>query len=129
MNVFTPNRFLKALGLILLLVSISGLIGVLGPNSSQSVLSNSWWLDSHEIMWSGIIGFFVLLSAFFFPPLWQRYLAVVIGLAALFIGLYSFLSPVFFGVHIEVPVEMIAVLAIGAWGLYAVYGNVRGGDK
>lgn len=129
MNIFTPNRFLKALGLILLLISISGLLGILGPTSSQSLLGNSWWLDSKEILFTGIVGFFVLLSAFFFPPLWQRYLTVVVGLVALFIGLYSFLSPLFFGIHIEIPVEMILFLIIAAWGLYAVYGNVRGGDK
>lgn len=126
MNIFTPNRFLKIVGLILLLIGISGVVGLLGPTSSQSIFGGSFVVDSNQFSAYLIIGFIALASAFFFSPLWQRYFSVFLGITALYIGLYSFISPIFFGVHIEVPTEMIIYLVIGAWGLYAVYGNAIG---
>lgn len=126
MNIFTPNRFLKIVGLMLLLIGISGLVGVLGTFASQSILGSTFWVDKNESTACLSMGFLALASAFFFPPLWQRYFTVFLGIAAVFIGLYSFVNPVFFGVHIEVPTEMAILLVIGAWGLYAVYGNTVG---
>lgn len=121
MNLFRPKSFLRLGGGLLLFFGILGLVGILGPTSSQSIFGNYWWFDSLEASVLIISGLAFIIVTLFFTPVWQRYLVILIGFVALAIGIYSFVGSSLFEMHLEVPGDLAFYLIIGAWALYASF--------
>lgn len=124
MNIFSPKGFLRIGGFVFIILSVLGFIGVLGDSPSRSVFGSSWWFDSNEnltLFGSGIIALFV---SSFFPPIWQRYIVILIGILSVITGLYAFIGPDFLTLHLQTPADMIFYLIVGFWALYSVYGNI-----
>jgi hypothetical protein len=124
MNIFSPKGFLRLGGFIFILISVSGFIGILGDSPSRSVFGNSWWFDNNENLTLFVAGTILLFVSSVFPPLWQRYIVVLVGLLCMLTGFYSIFNPYFLGMSFEIPSDLIFYLLVGLWAFYAVYGNV-----
>jgi len=55
----------------------------------------------------------------------QKKLVMLLGILALLVGVWGFVSPNFLGANLENPLDNILHLAIGAWALM----SVKGGKK
>ena len=124
MNIFSPKGFLRIGGFIFILLSVLGLIGVLGDSPSRSVFGSSWWLNNNENITLFASGITALFVSSFFPPLWQRYIVIFVGILSVITGLYAFVNPYFFWMNLQTPGDMVFYLIIGFWALYSVYGNM-----
>lgn len=128
-----PRQFLIAGGAILLLL---GLVGYLGVFNEQST---PWfWLDGGENLAHTVLGV-VALAAVFVPGLndalapFYRWIVILVGLLALFFGVYGFLQPEgssadpnTFGVsNLESPADNILHLVVALWAFVAAFGGGR----
>ncbi len=125
MNIFSVKGFLKISGAILLLFGILGFAGIIGPTPAQSIFGSSWWFDTRENIADSVVGVASLMIAFIFPPVWQRYIVILIGIVAILVGLYNFVSPTLLGATFQTPEDLVFHLIIGAWALYTVFGNTK----
>lgn len=128
MNIFSPKGFLRIGGGIFILLSLLGFVGILGESPSRSVFGASWWLTNTESLTLFAAGIMALFVSSFFPPLWQRYIVVLLGILCVITGLYAFTSPDFFWMNLQ-SLDSVFYLVVGLWALYAVYGNLKGGGK
>ena len=53
----------------------------------------------------------------------QRSLVIVVGIVALLVGLYNFVSPTLLGANLESPMDLLLHLVVGAWALWAAFGK------
>lgn len=125
MNLFSPKGFLLAGGLLLILLGVLSYIQILGTSPERSIFGQFWWFDMQESIIFTIAGVVGVVCAFILPAIVQRYLVIIVGVIEVVIGLYTFVSPTLFLLHLEVPVDMLFHLLLGVWALYAVFGNVR----
>jgi hypothetical protein len=126
MNMNRPNGFLRLGGAIILIIGLLGVVGILGPDSSQSIFQSYWWLgerESHVFIATAIA---LLFISFTFPALWQRYIVIIFGILEILIGSYTFFGQNIFGINLETPSDTIVHFIIGGWALYSVYGKSRG---
>lgn len=122
MNLFTPKGFLQVGGAILLIVGLGGYV-VLGPTASQSIFGDFWWFDNAENLAHTVLGIVGLAAAFVFPASAQKMLVMVLGVVALLVGVYNFVSPQLLGANLETPADLVLHLVVGAWALYATMGK------
>lgn len=123
MNIFSPKGFLQVGGAVLVLLGVLGFVGVIGPTPSQSIFGSFWWFDNPENVAHTVLGVAGLVAAFVFPAVWQRYLVILLGVIAVLVGLYNFVSPTLLGANLESPADLVLHLVVGAWALYAVFGS------
>lgn len=123
MNIFSPKGFLQVGGAVLVLLGVLGFVGVIGPTPSQSIFGSFWWFDNPENVAHTVLGVAGLVAAFVFPAVWQRYLVILLGVVAVLVGLYNFVSPTLLGANLESPADLVLHLVVGAWALYAVFGS------
>lgn len=124
MNIFTPKGFLQVGGIILVVIGILGYIGVIGPTADRSLFGSFWWFDNPENVAHALLGVAGLFAAFLFPPMWQRYLVMLLGIVGVLVGLYNFMgnNTMLLGANLESPADLVLHLVVGAWALYAVFG-------
>ena len=107
-------------GAILILIAILGFGGITGPTAAQSIFGDFWYFDNAENYAHLILGIAGLISAFVLPTKLQKYLVYLLGVVALFFGVYSgFISTSFYGAGLENPADTILHLGVGVWALYA----------
>ena len=119
------RQFLKLGGLVLVIVGILGFIpGIIGPTPSQSIFGSTWYFDNYENGAHVVLGVVGILAGYYLPVIWQRYLAGLVAIIALFAGLFSIAgSAELLGANLENPLDTILHLVIGAWAAVAVIWN------
>lgn len=118
-----PKQFLQWGGVVLLLVGLLGFWGVIGPTESQSLFGSIWWFDKAENWVHTLLGVVALLASVALPGSLQKSLVMVVGLVALFFGIYNFFSTQFFAANLERPADLILHLVVGVWALWASLGG------
>jgi hypothetical protein len=120
-----PKQFLTIGGAVLVLLGVLGVLGVFTQSGTPV-----FWLDTGENVAHLVLGV-VALAAVFVPGLnsalapYYRPLVVVVGIVALFFGVYGFVVggapvPNTFGVaNLENPADNVLHLVVGVWALYA----------
>jgi hypothetical protein len=114
-----PKQFLQIGGAVLLLVGILGFVGVIGPTPDKSIFGDAWYFDNYENWAHTILGIIALIAAYSLPAASQKMLTMLVGLLAIFFGIYNIFSTSFLGANLESPADMILHFAIGIWALYA----------
>lgn len=113
------KQFLQIGGAVLLLVGILGFIGVIGPTPEKSLFGDFWWFDNGENWAHTILGIVALIASMSMSMASQKTLTMVVGVVAVFFGLYNFFSTSFYGANLESPADLILHLVVGAWALWA----------
>ena len=118
-----PKQFLTLGGIVLVLVGVLGMIGILGPTEDASIFGSAWWFDTGENWAHLILGVVALIAAFALKPDMQKPLTLVVGIAALLVGVIGFLlsseAPNFLGANLENPLDNILHLIVGIWAVWA----------
>ncbi|MGE5041554.1 MAG: hypothetical protein ACM3IJ_01485 [Candidatus Levyibacteriota bacterium] len=127
MNIFSPKGFLQIGSILLIFLGILGFVGVLGPVAGSSIFGTFWWFDHLESTSFVLTGALSLIIVFLFPPMFQRYFAMLLGIISVVIGVYNFMgnNTRLYTANLESPSDLLFFLLFGAWALYAVFGNVR----
>ena len=116
-----PKNFLTVGGIVLLVVGLAGFAGVIGPAPESSLFGPSWYFDNGENWAHTILGIVALIAAFALPVGMQGGITLLVGVAALIVGLWGFIlpniSPNFYGANLENPLDNILHLAVGAWAI------------
>lgn len=113
------KQFLQIGGVVLLLVGILGFIGVIGPTADQSIFGDFWWFDNGENWAHTILGIVALIASMSLGMGAQKMLTQLVGVLALFFGVYNFFSESFYGANLESPADLILHLVIAIWALWA----------
>jgi len=117
-----PRQFLLSGGVVLLLLGIVGYAGVFSDTKS------AFYLDAGENVAHTILGVVAIAAAFLLRDAsLQKWLVVVVGIVALFFGVYGFIvagntPPNTFGVsNLESPADDVLHLVVGIWALAAAF--------
>jgi len=122
-----PKQFLQIGGVVLILVAILGFVGVIGPTAAQSIFGDFWVFDNLENWAHLVLGVVALGALFVVPANLHKPLVMLVGVVALFFGLWSlFISEMFLGAGLQNPADTVLHLAIGVWALWAA---LRGGGN
>ena len=109
------RQVLLQLGITLILLGLIGLIGLLGPTAGDSLFGARWWLDPGQNWAHLLVGLIAVLSALLVHQLVQRYLAILLGIAALCLSVVSLFNPDLWAIHLERPVETVLYALLGIW--------------
>lgn len=107
-------------GLALILLGVLGFAGVIGPTASDSIFGPSWYFDNAENYAHLILGVVAVIAAFVLSRKIQKPLVFLLGLVALFFGIYSLvIGPSFSTANLENPADTLLHLVVGIWALVA----------
>jgi hypothetical protein len=118
-----PRQFLQFGGAILIVLGVVGLLPVFTK-------ANTPWfyLDAGENLAHIGLGIVAIAAAYLLTdPAMQKWLVAVVGVVALFFGVYGFVvmsapEPNTFGIsNLESPADNLLHLVVGAWALYAAF--------
>ncbi|HEV8670117.1 MAG TPA: DUF4383 domain-containing protein [Candidatus Limnocylindria bacterium] len=118
-----PKQFLQFGGAILVVLGVVGLLPVFTK-------ANTPWfyLDAGENIAHIGLGVVAIAAAYLLTdPVMQKWLVAVVGVVALFFGVYGFVvmgqpEPNTFGLaNLESPADNLLHLVVGAWALYAAF--------
>ena len=118
-----PKQFLQFGGAILVVLGVIGLLPVF------TKVNTPWfYLDTGENVAHIGLGIVAIAAAYLLTdPAMQKWLVTVVGVVALFFGVYGFVvmgapEPNTFGVsNLESPADNLLHLVVGAWALYAAF--------
>ena len=121
------KQFLQIGGAILLVLGVVGYAGVFSDTKS------AFYLDGGENVAHTVLGIVALAAAFLLKDaMLQKWLVVVVGVVALFFGVYGFAvagnpAPNTFGLaNLESPADDVLHLVVGVWALYAALMGSKG---
>ncbi len=108
-------------GLALILLGVLGFAGIIGPTADQSIFGAAWWFDGGENKAHLVLGIVGFICAFILPAKLQKYLVYLLGVVAIFFGVYSgFISNNFYNLtNLESPADTLLHLVVGVWALIA----------
>ncbi len=109
-----PKQFLMLGGIILLALGLLGFIGFR--------LGDALYFDSAENWAHTVLGIVAIAASYVLGESAQRSLVWVVGVVAVFFGIYGFISPTFDGAHLEF-LDNIVHLAVAVWAYLAVRGK------
>ncbi len=115
----TAKHFLLGGGVLLILLGITGMVGLLGPTAVDSYFGANWWFNPTENWAYLIAGIVAVVSSMILPVNGQKNLAVAFGVAGVALGLYSMFNPALGGAHFEKPVDTILYTVLGLTALIA----------
>lgn len=119
MNILTPKGFLTIGGIILLVVGVLGFF-LIGPTPEQSIFGASWYFDGPENWAHVVLGVVALAIAYGVKDAnIQKWVATIVGIVALIVGIYGFFSSDLLGANLENPLDNILHLVVGVWGIVA----------
>lgn len=117
-----PKQFLMLGGIVLVLVAVLGFVGLIGP-TEDSVFGANWYFDIYENWAHLILGVVALIAAYTLKSAnAQKWLVVLVGILALFFGVWSLLvSSSFGGATLQNPADTILHFVVGIWALCSAY--------
>jgi hypothetical protein len=125
------KQFLTWGGAIMIGLGILGLIGVLGPTASGSIFGSGWFFDMGQSWVNIVVGVIAMLSAFVLDTGSRRWIAGIIGILGLIVGILGFVLPssfsVILGPNPENLVSNLFYLVLGVWGAWATWGVAESG--
>jgi hypothetical protein len=117
-----PKQFLLVGGIVLLALGLVGFLGVF------SDLKSAFYLDQGENVAHTGLGIIAIAASFLIPTASrQKWLVAVVGITALFFGIYGFLvagntPPNTFGIsNLESPADDVLHLVVAVWALVAAF--------
>jgi hypothetical protein len=117
-----PKQFLLIGGIVLLALGLVGYAGLFKDTSS------AFYLDTGENVAHTVLGIVAIAASYLLKDAnLQKWLVVVVGVVALFFGVYGFLvassaPPNTFGIsNLESPADNILHLVVGVWALGAAF--------
>lgn len=113
-----PKQFLQIGGVILLLL---GILGFLVPDVAGFL---TFW-PSENIAHT-VLGIVALILAPMPLGDLKKWIVVLVGLIALFVGVIGFVvageaAPNFYGVNLDNPADNVLHLVVGVWALWAAF--------
>ncbi|MBM4421281.1 MAG: DUF4383 domain-containing protein [Chloroflexi bacterium] len=115
-----PKQFLQIGGAILLILGIVGFLGVFNDTKG------AFYLTMGENVAHTVLGIVALIASVQLKDAQaQKWLVVLVGIVALFFGVYTLAVPASpqpntFGVaNLENPADLVLHLVVGLWALYA----------
>lgn len=119
------KQFLTWGGIILVLVGILGFVGVIGPTAADSIFGKNWYFDNYENVIHTVLGVVALgLVGFKLESLYKP-ITLLVGLTALFFGIWNFFLPGTMpnigSANLESPADLILHLVVGVWALSAYF--------
>lgn len=112
------KQFLQIGGIVLVLLGVLGFF-LIGPTAEKSIFGDAWVFTNGENWAHLVLGVVALVAAYQLDGAMQKNLTILVGLIALFFGVYNFFSASFMGASLESPLDLILHLVVGAWALYA----------
>lgn len=109
------KQFLMWGGVVLLAL---GIIGFIVPN----LLGKTLYFDSAENWAHTVLGIVAIVASYALGASAQRTLVGVVGVVALFFGVWGFFRPTFDGAHLEF-LDNIIHLAVAAWAYLSMRGR------
>lgn len=120
MNIFTPKGFLSVGGIILVVIGILGFF-LIGPTEDTSIFGAGWWFDGAENWAHLVLGIVALVVAYAMKDAGtQKNVTAIVGIIALLVGIYGFISPSFLGANLEI-LDNFLHLIVGIWALVAAF--------
>ena len=117
-----PKQFLLIGGIVLLALGLVGFAGLF------SQMNTFFYLDTGENVAHTVLGIVAIAAAYLLKDAnLQRWLVIVVGVVALFFGVYGFIvagntPPNTFGIsNLESPADDILHLVVGIWALAAAF--------
>lgn len=118
------KTFLQWGGGLLLLLTVLGYMGVLGPTPDRSLFGESLWFDGPQNMIHLVLGVLALAGAYVLSADMRRNLTLVFAVVALIFALYGFFSDgLLFGANLETPLDDIIHLVFAAWAFMSWKGK------
>lgn len=121
------KQFLTWGGVILVLVGVLGFVGVIGPTAADSIFGENWYFDNTENVIHTVLGVAALGLVTLKLEALQRPVTLLVGLAALFFGIYNFFlsdeMPNIGNANLESPADLVLHLVVGVWALAAYFMN------
>ena len=127
----TPKGFLQLGGVILLVLGIAGFaLGWIFPQGKFLAalgVGDALYLDQFENIAHTLLGIVALAAAYVLPADLQKWLVALVGAFGIFVTIVGFLAagnpaPNLSVTNLEILDDLIH-LVVGAWGLYAAFGN------
>ena len=124
-NPMTSKGFLSIGGILLILLAVLGFVLPGG-----AVLGDLLWFSTAENVAHLVLGVTALAALYIIPANLHKPLIILVGVIALFFGLYGFILPQnmvgkgfnTFGVaNLESPLENLVHVIVGAWALYVAF--------
>ncbi len=123
-----PRQFLLLGGIILVVLALLGVVGF-GPTPTDSVLGESFWLDSGENIAHLVLGVVALLAYFFLKDdALARMLVILVGIIALLATVLGFLNASnesganFYGLtNLENPFDNVLHLVVAVWAFWVSF--------
>lgn len=120
MDIISPKGFLQIGGIVLVVVAILGFFGIIGPTPESSLFGSFWWFDGPENWAHLVLGVVALGVAYGVKDdKTQKTVTMIVGVVALLVGLYGFVSSGLLGANLENPMDNLLHLVVGAWALWA----------
>lgn len=113
------TQFLQIGGAILIIVGIVGFLGIIGPTPEDSIFGENWFFNNVENFAHLVLGIVAIIASYSIGNLAQKWLAAIVGIAGILVGIYGLFSFELFGAHLENPMDTILHITIGAWALWA----------
>lgn len=119
-----PKTFLLYGGALLLVLTVLGLVGVLGPTPERSLLGENLWFDGPQNWIHLLLGVLALVGAFALSADMRRNLTLLFAVIAFLFALYGlFTDGLLFGANLETPLDDILHLVLAVWAFLSWRGK------
>ncbi len=117
------KKFLTVAGVVLVVVGVLGFLGPIGPDAMSSWFGSFWYFDNYENWAHLVLGIVALLASYGLARGTQKQLVTLVGVIALFVGLWNIWNSSLLGAELQNPPDLLLHLLIGVWALWVVRGD------